>query len=153
MLVLMAGLISATVVLDAAMSAAIYDVGRVALRDLPTINQNRDYKTYYAGVDTDHHDLLEVCPKLERELPAGYSLADNEARARASVHDFIAARTTPLTLLSSIKMPRISANLKTATVEMGYSCTGLCGASFIAHYTLTSEGWCRQGDIQIISIS
>ena len=154
MIALIGGLIAAASMPNAAPSATICEVGRVALRDLPSINHNGSFDAYYAGVDAEHHDLLEVCPKLKAVIPIGYPLADDDALARAKIH------VPPLTgqwpraaFIYSINIPEISADLKTAVVHMGYSCTGLCGAGFEAVYVRTAKGWKRQGEIRNLFVS
>jgi hypothetical protein len=153
MLTLIAGLMVASIAPNTAMSAAICDVGGVALRDLPTINHNPGFDTYYGELDRDRHGLLEACPKLRRKIPAGYLLADDDARARASIHVPVPGKTIRSAFIYTISLPQISADLKTATVEMGYSCTGLCGGSFVAHYSRTAKGWRREGAIHMTSVS
>ncbi len=155
MIILITGLIAAVSAPSAARSAAICEVGRVALRDLPAINHNRGFDAYYAGANPEHRDLLEVCPKLKAMLPVGYPLADDDARARAKVgfprpgqHQH-----TREAFIYSISVPEISADLKSAVVHMGYSCTGLCGAGFEASYVRTAKGWLRQGEIRNFFVS
>ena len=139
---------------SAATSTAICEVGRVALRDLPSINHNRSFDSYYAGVDAEHHDLLEVCPKLKAKIPTGYRLADDDARARAKVHGpSMPGQEVREAFIYSITIPEIGKDLKTAVVHMGYSCTGLCGAGFQATYVRTAKGWKRQGEIRNLFVS
>lgn len=153
MLTFIVGLMAAPIAPTTAMSVAICDVGSVALRDLPTINHNPGFDTYYGELDSDHHGLLESCPELRREIPAGYPPADDDARARASIHVPIPGKTIRSAFIYSVRLPQISADLKAATVEMRYTCTGLCGGSFVAHYIRTARGWRREGPIQMTSVS
>lgn len=131
----------------------VCEVGRAALRDLPTINQNRGFDTYYAGADSQHRDLLEVCPELQSQLPTGYPLANDDARARAAIHAPAPGDQPRPAFIYAIEVPEISNDRKTATVHMGYSCTGLCGAGFEARYVRTSEGWQRQGEVRMLFVS
>jgi hypothetical protein len=77
MLILLAVLIAAAETPNTAMAIAVCDVGRMALRDIPLINNNRTFDAYYDDADP----LLAMCPKLRDEIPAGYPLADGDARA------------------------------------------------------------------------
>jgi hypothetical protein len=150
MLALITALIAAPVAQKAAMPAEICEVGRAALRDLRTVNQNRQFDAYYAGADPHHQDLLEACPELQSELPTGYPLADDDARARAAIHVPQPGNAPRPAFIYAINVPEISADLKRATVRMGYSCTGLCGAGFEARYVRTRNGWQRQGEIRML---
>lgn len=85
MIALIAGLLAATSGPPPERSTTICDVGLVALRDLPSINQNVGSDTYYDGDSLYQRDILAVCPKLVANLPVGYPLADSDARARARV--------------------------------------------------------------------
>jgi hypothetical protein len=154
MIALIGGIIAAVLTPNAATSATICEVGRLALRDLPTINTNRTFDAYYAGVDTTHQDLLEVCPELTNDVPEGYPLADADARSRASVHaPPLSGQRIREAFIYSINIPQVSADSKTAIVQMGYSCTGLCGAGFEAVYVRTNQGWKRQGEIRNLFVS
>ncbi|MBP2276318.1 MULTISPECIES: hypothetical protein [Sphingomonas] len=146
-------LMAASVSSSAAKADAICEVGRVALQDLPSTNRERSADLYYAGHDAERTDVLEVCPKLVSEIPAGYPLADRDARARANMHVPIAGQAIKAAFIYSIEVPEIGADLKTATVRMDVSCTGLCGSGFEAHYIRTAKGWKRQGDIRTLFVS
>ncbi len=138
---------------SAAMSAAICEVGRAALHDLPPADKTGRSDTYYAGADAHHRDLLEVCPKLRSNLPADYPLANSDARNRAAIHAPIPGVNTRPAFIYAINVPEISDDLKSATVHMGYDCTGLCGGGFEAHYVRTAKGWQRQGEIRMLYVS
>lgn len=139
----------AAVAAPSALSTAICDVGQLALKDLPEINHNNRFDAYFSSADP----LLMACPKLQSALPAGYPLADRDARARVSVHAPLPDQYTRPAFIYWISIPKISADLRKATVEMGYECTGLCGGSFVAHYVRTSKGWRREGAIKLIMVS
>ncbi|WP_298089130.1 hypothetical protein [uncultured Sphingomonas sp.] len=134
-------------------TATICEVGRIALRDLPKINNNPSFDTYYAGVSRYHRDLLEACPTLVADLPVGYPLADDDARSRANLPAPIPGRPIREAFVYFIKPPKISRDRKTAIVEMGYFCTGLCGASFEVRYVKSTSGWRREGEIRNLFVS
>ncbi|MBB5716641.1 hypothetical protein [Sphingomonas aerophila] len=120
---------------------------------MPSINHNPGFDTYYGGVRPDRRDLLAACPELSADLPAGYPLADNEARARAKVGAPIPGKKVREAFIYFIDVPQVSADLRTAVVHMGYSCTGLCGADFEARYVRTAQGWRLQEAIRTLSVS
>jgi hypothetical protein len=153
MLALIKGLLAAAVAPTVATSAAICDVGRVAIRDLPMIDRSPDYDTYYAGVGRSREDLLEICPQLKSELPAGYPLADDEARKRASVGAPIPGHFTKPAFIYSINIAELSADGITAIVHFDRLCTGLCGGRSEGRYVRTSKGWQRRGEIRTLYIS
>ncbi|WP_267397655.1 MULTISPECIES: hypothetical protein [unclassified Sphingomonas] len=153
MFTLITGLSAAALVPAAATSSAVCDVGRVALRDLPKSDRNPDYDIYYAGAGRPREDLLATCPQLQSELPAGYPLADDDARKRASVGAPIPGHFTRPAFIYSIRIAVLSVDRKTATVFFDRSCTGLCGGRSEAHYVRTSKGWKRQGVIRTLYVS
>jgi hypothetical protein len=152
MLFLLAATIAAAPEASPKLAAPICDVGRLALRDMPRIDHNTGYARYYgdAGIAGD---LLAICPILRTEIPAGFPPADAVAMQRASVHAPVPGETTPRTMIFEVGIPAFSADLKTATVEMGYACTGLCGAGFIARYIRGPDGWLRDGEIRNTFVS
>lgn len=147
MLGLFAVLSAASLIPTKDTKVAVCDVGRVALRDLPVIDGNANYARFYGDAHLRSGNLLTACPDLRRELPPGFPAANDAARTRANIHAPIRGQTIPLTIIFTIGVPVISADGKSATVEMGYTCTGLCGAGFTARYVLASDGWRRDGAI------
>jgi len=139
----------AVVAMPSALSTAICDVGKLALKGLPEINYNKRFDAYFSNADP----LLIACPRLRREIPAGYRPEDDEARGRANEHAPIPGRHVRPAFVYWISIPQISSDLRNATVEMGYECTGLCGATFVAHYVRTSKGWRREGAIKPMTVS
>ena len=129
-----------------AYSSAGCEVGRIALSDMPQINHNRSFDAYYSDTDP----LLRACPNLRRYVPAGYPLANEEAVKRASVHapalDQLYVRPS---FVYSVGVPELSADLHEATVQMGYTCTWLCGATFVARYVRVARRWRREGSIRM----
>lgn len=114
--------------------ASVCDVGRLALRDLPVIDHNKGYARYYGNADLKSGDVIAACPKLRSEIPRGFPIANPIAIKRANVHVPIRGVSTPLTMIFEVGIPQTSDDNRTATVEMGYACTGLCGSGFVAHY-------------------
>jgi hypothetical protein len=110
-------------------SATICDVGRIALKDLPTINHNSAFDAYF----DDGGPMLKACPKLRQDIPVGLPVAGFDALVRASVHAPTPGKIVRPAFIYWVNLPEVSADLQTATVQMGYSCTGLCGANFVAH--------------------
>lgn len=153
MLPLIALLLTTSPTANTKVTAAVCDIGRLALRDLPAIDHNRGYARYYGNADLKSGDLIAACPALRAEIPQAFPLADDLAIDRASVHGPAQGQITPLTMVFEIGTPEISADLKTATVEMGYICTGLCGAGFVAHYVNGPGGWRRDGEIRNTYVS
>lgn len=129
-------------------SAAVCEVGLAALQDLPPADKSQGNADSYFDNDPSHHGLPEVCPALGNSLPAGYSIADDAAWARANVHAPIPGKFTPPAFIYAIEVPKISADGMSATVEWGYTCTGLCGGGVVSHYARTPKGWRRQGGPQ-----
>lgn len=150
--VFIAALMAAALAPREAAPVMICEVGRIALRDLPLANRNRGYDSYY-GASSSHKDLLAVCPKLRREVPAGYPMADDDARARAAVHVPLPTNNPRPAFIYTIDIPQISDDLKTAVVRFEYSCTGLCGGILEARYVRTHKGWQRQGAIRVLVVS
>lgn len=151
-MMLLASLMTAVAVPQAVVSADMCDLGRVALRDLPAAEPVNGEGVSF--IDASRPDgLMHACPALQHELPAGYALADDAARARASVHaPTPGQQVTPATIYT-IDLPKLAADGKAATVAMQYDCTGLCGGGFLTHYVRTSDGWRRQGDRQMLWVS
>lgn len=98
-------------------TATICEVGRIALRDLPKINNNPSFDTYYAGVSRYHRDLLEACPTLVVDLPVGYPLADDDARSRANLPAPIPGRPVREAFVYFIKPPKISGTEKQQSLK------------------------------------
>lgn len=146
-------LMAATVASNAEKSAAICDVGRVALHDLPPANRDPRVDVYYASTGMEPHDLLGVCPELRSEIPNGYHLADYDALKRASVGAPIPGHFTRPAYIYSISVTEISADLETATIHLECKCTGLCGGASEARYARTTEGWQRQGEFRTLWVS
>ncbi|WP_380786339.1 hypothetical protein [Sphingomonas sp. R86521] len=138
---------------SAAPSAALCDVGRAALRDLPMVNQNPKSDSYYAGLGRSREDILEVCPTLRNEVPAGYPLADADALRRAHVGAPIPGESTKSAFIYTISVTKISADGKTATVHFDCMCTGLCGSRSEGRYGRTPKGWRLLGEIRTLSVS
>jgi len=138
---------------SAAASKAICAVGRVALRDLAIIEKNEGVETYYEIGGPDHRDLLEACPKLRRNLPARFPLADDQARARASVHVPVPGLPLRGVFIYQIDVPELSDNPAKAIVHFNYRCSGLCGGTTDAHYVWTPKGWKREGGFLPVAVS
>ena len=151
MLTLLVALSAVSAAPNQAASVETCRVGRAALEDLPAFNVNRNYASYYASPDTNRTDLLDVCPKLRRAVPAGYPFADDEARAR--VHGPIPGQNTPpYTMIFAIDPPRVSADGKSAIVTMRYECSGLCGGYTDFRYTRDRKGWRQEkAEVQVVS--
>lgn len=149
-------------VLSLAMTAAspnsaelttVCKVGSLALRDLPRINGNKEFDSYYAAPEANHPDLLTICPKLKAKIPKGYPIADEDAKARAAVHAPVPDRHVREAFIYSVGIPVISSDMQSAVVQFAYSCTGLCGGQFVARYVRTAKGWQRIGPVQMLSVS
>ena len=129
-------------------NTAICDVGRLALRELPTLDANTGYARFYGDAHLKSADLLTACPALRYELLSGFPVADEIATKRAGDHfPRWAGHSTPLTMIFEIGIPVVSPDGESAVVEMGTTCTGSCGSGFIAHYVRGSSGWRRDGKI------
>lgn len=137
-------LVAAAVAQSSTVPAAVCDVGRAALRDLPSIETDKNVETYYAGVDAEHRDVLEVCPQLRSALPARFPLADDNARARASVHVPAPGMAARGTFIYAVGVPELGDDRKTAIVRFDYSCSGLCGGTLVARYVKTANGWKKE---------
>jgi hypothetical protein len=149
MLMLIASLMADPDVPSPATSAAMCDVGRMALKDLHEMNSNPQFDAYYDAANPVTH----ACPALRHDIPAGFRIADRDAWARANVHAPIPGKTVRPALIYSIGLPRISDDLQTATVSLSYTCTGLCGGSLVARYVRTAGGWRRDGTVGPIIVS
>lgn len=150
MLALVTGLMTAALPPSSSTSAAVCEAGRAALRDLPAANRDPNSDSYYSTAP-DRRDLLNECPKLRNELPI--PLADEDARARATIHVPSPVHNPRPAFIYRIDIPKLSDGLTTAVVRFEYSCTGLCGGIFEAHYVRTSKGWQRQGEIRMLVVS
>jgi len=129
-------------------ASPVCDIGRLALQELSTLDPNKGYARFYGDAHLKSADLLTACPTLRYGLPSGFALADEIATKRAGDHlPQYAGRSTPLTMIFEIGVPVISPDGKSAVVEMGTTCTGLCGSGFIAHYVRGPGGWRRDGKI------
>ncbi|RYF11996.1 MAG: hypothetical protein EOO77_18265 [Oxalobacteraceae bacterium] len=153
MLALIASLVTGVVAADAPTPAVVCEVGHVALHDLPFPDPNPVDVTYYVDADPSHPGLLRSCPALRGKLPAGYSAADGSAWSRANVHAPIPGQRTPPTFIYTFGIPKISPDGKSATVEWGYTCTGLCGGGLVSRYIRTSQGWRLEGKPQMKWVS
>jgi hypothetical protein len=131
----------------------VCEVGIIALHDLPSINGNKEFDSYYASSELGHPDLLTICPKLKLKVPKGYPIADDDARSRAAVHVPTPGRHVREAFIYSVGIPVVSSDMKSAVVHFEYSCTGLCGGQFQARYIRTAKGWQREGAIQMLSVS
>jgi hypothetical protein len=127
-------------------SKEVCKVGRVALRDLPLLESNNVLDTYYDGATSDESDLLEMCPQLRRDIPARFPIADDQARARTSVHVPVPGAPVRGTFIYRIAVPEFSEDLSKATVHFIYSCSGLCSGTTDAHYVRTPAGWVKRED-------
>jgi len=153
MISLVIGLMMTAASASSAKLEAICQIGNLALRDLPSINSNKQFDAYYAAPDPIHSDLLTLCPKLKHKLPKGYPIADDNARSRAAVHAPTPGLDIREAFIYSVGVPEISSDFKSAVVHFSYSCTGLCGGDLEARYIRTSKGWQRDGAIRPLSVS
>lgn len=126
-------------------STRVCDVGRATLRDLPPPSFNPADATYYVDADPNHPGLMAACPDLRKELPAGYSVADEAAWSRARVHAPVLGRCIAPTTIYLVGIPKVAADGRSATVEWGYECTGLCSGGFMSRYVRTPAGWRLDG--------
>lgn len=153
MLTLLMALAAATGTGDQIILSEVCAVGRVALRDLPGFNANHDFRSYYAKPGGSQQDLLDVCPSLRPLVTRLYPLADNRARAEASIHAPVAGRADlTSTQILSIAPPIISPDGKSAVVTMRYECSGLCGGYTEFSYVRTPAGW-RQEKARVTVVS
>lgn len=150
-MIVLFGLLSAAAP-SAAASQAVCEVGRVALRDLTVVEINRGVETYYEIGASGHRDLLEACPKLRSELPAAFPLADEQARARASVHVPVPGPLRGV-FIYQIDVPELSEDRTKAIVHFNYQCSGLCGGTTDAHYVRSPTGWKRDGGFFPVTVS
>ena len=150
MLALTALLLAMSPTPDTMVTASVCDVGRLALRDLPLIDHNKVYARYYGNADLKSGDVIAACPNLRSEIPRGFPIANSIAIKRASVHVPVRGVSTPLTMIFEVGIPQISGDNRTATVEMGYACTGLCGSGFVANYVRGHDGWRLDGEIRAV---
>lgn len=135
-------------------SVPLCEVGRAALRDLPLINHNLNIPSYYGDFKPGQPNLLTRCPQLKHAIPDGYPPADDASRARANgAEQGIGEAYRPPAALYSVGIPELSADGRHATVSLGYSCTGLCGAAYIARYVRTRRGWVRDGKLNPMMVS
>ncbi|MBN8808190.1 MAG: hypothetical protein J0I47_08130 [Sphingomonas sp.] len=145
MLALMLGLMNAAAAPQPATAKVVCEVGRAALRDTWPARvadaAKRDTTNY---VDVEHR-LFAACPMLRAEVPAGYTIADADAWARASVHVPVQGRQVDPAFIAWIDVPNVAADGKSATVQVGYDCTGLCGGGALFRYVRTPQGWRRDG--------
>lgn len=153
MLFLIASLIASVEAPNVAPPAVVCAVGRAALRDLPFPHLSLSGGVNYFDADPRRHGLLEVCPSLRADIPAGYSVADEDAWTRANTHVPVPGQTILPASIYDVSVPKISSNGRYATVEWGYTCTGLCGSRFVAHYILSSGMWRRERQDQVKSVS
>lgn len=153
MLTLLMALAAATGTKDQIILSEVCAVGRVALRDLPGFNANHDFRSYYAKPGGSQQDLLDVCPSLRPLATRLYPLADNRARAEATVHAPVAGRAdSTSTQIFSIAPPIISPDGKSAVVTMRYECSGLCGGYTEFSFVRTPAGW-RQEKARVTVVS
>lgn len=132
---------------------AVCEVGRLALRDLAVMQQDRGVDTYYEIGGSDHRDLLDACPALRRDLPVRFPLADDQARARASVHVPVPGPALRGVFIYQIDVPELSGDGTRAIVHFNYRCSGLCGGTTDAHYVRTPTGWKREGGFFPVTVS
>jgi hypothetical protein len=153
MLTLLMAFAAATGTGDQMILSEVCQVGRAALRDLPGFNANRDFRSYYAKPGGGRQDLLDVCPSLLPLVTRLYPLADDKARAEASIHGPVAGQSafTP-TQIFSVAPPIISPDGKSAVVTMRYECSGLCGGYTDFSYVRTPAGW-RQEAAKVTVVS
>ena len=151
-MILFFALLSATAS-DTATSKAICEVGRLALRDLAVIEKNPGVETYYQVGRPGHRDLLDACPNLRSALPTNFPLADDKARARASVHVPVPGPALRGVFIYQIDVPELSDDQTKAIVHFNYECSGLCGGTTDAHYVRTKQGWQRDGGFIPVSVS
>jgi hypothetical protein len=153
MISLVVGLMVTAVSPSSTKLAVVCEIGSIALRDLPSINGNKEFDSYYAAPDPSGSDLLTLCPKLKAEIPKGYTIADDDARSRAAVHVPFPGQHVREAFIYSVGVPQVSSDSESAVVHFVYSCTGMCGGEFEARYIRTSKGWQREGAIRMLSVS
>jgi hypothetical protein len=145
MLILLTSLLIGFLGPNAAEPSIVCEIGRVALRDLPPVVLTPMDYTYHIDAGSGHHGLLAVCPSLRAELPAGYSIADETAWARANVHVPIPGKRTSPAIIYLLGVPKVAPDAQSAILEWGYTCTGLCGGGSVSHYVRTATGWRLDG--------
>ncbi|MES3090700.1 hypothetical protein QTN93_09635 [Sphingomonas aerolata] len=153
MIALVVGLMMTAASPSSAQLTVVCKIGSIALRDLPSINHNKEFDSYYVAPDPSRPDLLTICPRLKDEIPQGYLIADDDARSRAAVHAPIPGQHIREAFIYSVGIPQIGSDVKSAVVHFAYSCTGLCGGELEARYIRTSKGWQREGEIRMLSVS
>ena len=153
MIALVVGLMMTAASPSSAELTVVCEIGSIDLRDLPSINRNKGFDSYYVAPDPSRPDLLMICPRLKGEIPKGYTIADDDARSRAAVHAPIPGQHIREAFIYSVGVPQISSDVKSAVVRFAYSCTGLCGGELEARYIRTSKGWQREGQIRMLSVS
>jgi hypothetical protein len=121
----------------------------MALRDLESISGQEKGRRFYSGRSNQYRrDLLEVCPKLIKNLPPQFEIATDDAFVR--VADI--QSSAPLRIFYAAA-PVIEEGARRATVKLGYWCNGLCGAEYEATYVLISGRWRREGAPRITAVS
>jgi len=124
-------------------------IGRLALKDLPSIDRAPSSEKFYGGRTTQYHrDVLEACPKLRRLLPRRFRPATEATFKRE--RDIVSS--SPVTIFY-VEVPQLNADRTRATIRLGYYCNGLCGAEYEETYVREKVGWVRQGEPRIKSIS
>jgi hypothetical protein len=130
---------------DATAPADICELGRVIVHDLPPAVPDPVNVGYYVDGSSSRSGLLALCPNLREKLPAGYSIADYSAWARANNHAPLPGRSTAPAIIYTVGAPKLAADARSATVDMTVTCTGLCGQGLVAFYIRTRDGWRRNG--------
>jgi len=151
-MILLFGLLSSIAPAQAT-SSTICELGRIVLRDLAVIEKNPGVETYYQVGSPGHRDLLDACPNLRSALPTNFPLADDKARARASVHVPVPGPALRGVFIYQIDVPELSDDQTNAIVHFNYECSGLCGGTTDAHYVRTKQGWQRDGGFIPVSVS
>jgi hypothetical protein len=130
--------------------AAQCAVGAVAIADLPLVARKvGEYPTYYSDRATQKLTLLQLCPDLRTRLPKDFPIAGPAEYARLGVHILAG---DPMHLFS-IGQPTMLLDHGTATVDISYSCPGLCGGELRLTYQHDGKVWKRTGEPVLLQIS
>ena len=147
-MLLIVGILAAAVA-SASANQPTCAVGRLALRDLEAISGQEKGRRFYSGRSNQYRrDLLDVCPKLAKNLSPRFEMATDDVFLR--VADI--QSSTPLRIFYAAA-PVIEEGAQRATVKMGYWCNGLCGAEYEATYVLTSGRWRRESAPRTTAVS
>ena len=92
--------------------------------------------------------LVRECPSLRRRLPSIVALVTEQEAKRLSP----SGNSDPITI-SYLQEPVLSADGQTATINFGYSCTGLCGTTWTVSYKRERKGWVRTSEPHVYAVS